>query len=325
MTVMDSALMAVEPYSLVLSHVVLDEIWRPGASQPVEVLGGAGAHAALGQALAYAGSGRSTVISGVGADFPPTTRRDLNAAGVDDTGLVAMGAETPRTVITYSNDDTRVETPTFGRAHFERCDPSPDMVPRARTAPEAVYIFAGLYEPAWSVLDQLTSAPGVLWELDASICRPEHTDAIRERSNGVAVVSMNEQELAGLTGGRAVSTLRAAMKEIFPTVEAVALRRGWRGAVIATQEGWWSARPDATTTVSDPTGAGNAFSGALAVEWVRSSGDVARSLRAAMAAAAVTISRPGPVLPLTPLVLSEFAEIANRQPIHHLSWKDAEI
>lgn len=309
------------PYALVLSHVVVDEIWAPSATQPVEVLGGAGVHAAVGQALAFEGAGTSVLVSGVGDDFPVVAREQMTSAGIDHAGLVAVHESTPRTVITYTTETDRTERPAFGMDHFTRCDPSLQMVPPTRRDPDAVYIFAGVTEPAWQVVENASRTHSVVWELDVSICDPEFSDEIRARSPQVELVSLNEQELAGLVGGATLPDLRRAMDELFPSVAAVALRRGENGAVFATADGVWSARPNRDVLAVDPTGAGNAFSGALAIAWLRTHRDPAQTLAASMAAAAITVGRNGPALPIDAATRSDFANLTRNQKVDVLTWK----
>lgn len=311
-------------YGLVLSHFVVDEIWHAGSSAPIEVLGGAGVHAALGQALAYGADGVSVPVSGVGADFPNSSRTDLRNAGIEDAGLVAVHQTTPRTIIRYASDHDRSERPAFGRAHFERCDPQLSMLPAGRNRPRAIYVFAGVSEPAWSVVGAVQSSPTVLWELDIAVCHPSFSEAIRQRSTGVSVVSLNEQELHKLVGGSSGAHLRTAVDQLFPSVSAVALRRGEQGAVLVTPNGVWSSHPDSGRPVVDPTGAGNAFSGALSVSWARTDGDPGQSLRIAMAAASVTVAHRGPVLPLNRIAREDFRHQLHEQRIRPLTWKELE-
>ena len=309
--------------ALALSHVVIDEIWLPGAIEASEVLGGAGVHAAVGQALAYRGRSTAVLVSGVGHDFPERARAAMRSSGIDDAGLVATHSRTPRTIIRYTAAADRTERPAFGPDHFLSNDPQLWMVPQTRESPEAIYIFAGVDEPAWEVVTSLPRVTGVLWELDAAICNPSFADAIRNRSALVDVVSLNEQELRGLVGGSSLSHLRRAMQDLFPTVSALTLRRGERGAVLATKETVWDSAPAEPSDVVDPTGAGNAFSGALAVAWVRTLGDCARALREAMAAAAVTISAYGPALPITNAVAASFDRFVAGQHVDVLTWEEA--
>lgn len=307
-------------YALALSHVVIDEIRYSSGKPTKTVMGGAGIHAAVGQALALRGDGASVLISGVGADFPAVARAELRGSGIDDTGLVAVENETPRTIITYAHEHDRTERPAFGLEHFERCDPQPRLVPTTRREPRSAYIFAGVTEPAWEVVDDLPDSSVVLWELDVAVCAPEFAEAIRSRAERVDVVSLNELELHGLTGGKTVGHLRRALNDLFPSVAAVALRRGERGAILATHSETWAAHPAGSSDVTDPTGAGNAFSGALSIAWARNSAPE-ESLRVAMAAAAVTVAHEGPVLPITTAVRQRFDDIVTRQEVSHRFWK----
>lgn len=307
--------------ALTLGHVVLDEVWQPGATAPSGlVLGGAGSYAVLGQALALRGDGAAAIVSGVGQDFPTSARSQLREAGIDDGGLVAVDAATPRTIIRYRTEHDRTEEPAFGHEHFRRCDPQASML-QPGTSAGAIYLFAGVDEPAWDAAARAAVPDAtVLWELDVAVCEPQFRAVIGERARQVEIVSVNEAELASLAGGSSPRHIRAAVTDWFaPAVLAV--RMGGRGALLATAAGVWTAAP-VPRQVVDTTGAGNAFSGALAVAWHRSQGDPVRSLRQAMAAAAITIGRTGPPLPLTDSDRADFARIADTQPIQSLTWEE---
>jgi sugar/nucleoside kinase (ribokinase family) len=196
------------------------------------------------------------------------------------------------------------------------------MIPEAYWSPQAIYIFAGVTEPAWEVVGQVRSPTTVLWELDVAVCEPAFTARVRAMSVQADLISINEQELRKLVGGASSGDLRRTLDEVFPGVAAIALRRGADGAVLATRDGVWIARPDQGRSVVDPTGAGNAFSGALSVAWTLTRGDPRAALRSAMAAAAVTVVHQGVTLPMTPELRTDYAQIADSQKVESLTWQE---
>jgi len=288
-----------------LGHVVIDDVLLADGSRLPAALGGAGTYAVLGQALV---TPRTAVVSGVGADFPASARQTFQRAGTDTTGLVALDPHTPRTRIEYFADGERVETPTFGLEHFERLDPRVEMLPAPSRDLAGVYVFDAINPVAWHELRALRARTGcaVLWEIHAGICTPENLQAVVDQLADVDVLSLNRTEARGLCGADDLDTCLQILTST--GVPVIALRLGAEGAAVIGGATALRAAPPVGPVV-DPTGAGNAFSGAFLASWAlaaRSAEEQRRTalvtaLRAAMAASALTIRQYGPPLVNPPL------------------------
>lgn len=274
--------------AVVLGHVVLDEVHTPDGRIQPPALGGAGAYAALGAALVV---DRTILVSGVGDDFPGGSTEALEAAGITTEGLVALDPFTPRTEIRYAADGERVEQPVHGLEHFTRLDPRIDMIPADVDAVGGLYVFDQLNPQLWTSLAELRHRTGatVLWEIHADICEPGYLPRIAEQLRDVDVLSINRTEARRLCQTDDPAACVAMLLDTGARV--VALRLGSDGAVVATPERVLTALPPSGDAV-DPTGAGNAFSGAFVASLATT--DLEQALRDAMAAAALTIRTPGP-------------------------------
>lgn len=274
--------------AVVLGHVAIDEVSLADGTRLPEMPGGAGSYAALGQALVAPGS---VLVSGVGTDFPEAFHGVLTRADVDTRGLVALDARTPRTRIQYFDNGEREESPVFGLDHFARLDPTLAMLP-SDIAVSALYVFDQLNPALFAAIDDLRRDTGcsVLWEIHADICTEDELVAVRQQASGVDIVSLNRTEALGLSGTDDFTRTVEVLRAIAPVV---ALRLGADGAAVIMGDKVIRATPPPGVVV-DPTGAGNAFSGAFVASWDRSSGDPEAALRDAMAASALTIRQYGP-------------------------------
>lgn len=273
---------------VVYSHVVIDSIELSDGEILADQLGGAGTYAAAGATL-VSGVGDVGLVSGIGSDFPESARSWLEASGIDARGLCVVDERTPRTKVVYATDGTRVETPLLGSEHFRAADPSVSWQPSDYGGAYGTYLFLTAHDSLWNDIRPKTRSVVVLWEIDAESCEPAQWESVVARASQVDVLSINREELAGLAGsvdvGTAVERLRQA------GFGHVLVRLGGEGALVVTADRALRARPMAGPAV-DPTGAGNAFSGAYLAMWAQT-GDPERSLSAAMAVAAQTISQLG--------------------------------
>lgn len=296
-----------------LGHVVIDDVLLADGSRLPATLGGAGTYAVLGQALV---TSATAIVSGVGDDFPASARETFQRAGTDATGLVALDLHTPRTRIEYFADGERVETPAFGLEHFERLDPRAEMLPASSRDLAGVYVFDAINPAMWHELRVLRARTGcaVLWEIHADICTPENLPAIAEQLADVDVLSLNRTEARDLCGADDIDTCLQILAST--GVPVIALRLGAEGAAVIGGGTALLATPPAGPVV-DPTGAGNAFSGAFLASWALTAHSteeerrtaLATALRAAMAASALTIRQYGPP-PVDPALRDEHHRLA---------------
>ncbi|MPV50672.1 hypothetical protein GCG21_11780 [Pseudactinotalea sp. HY160] len=271
-----------------LGHVVIDEVRLADGMLLPDTLGGAGAYAVLGQALV---TPSPVLVSGIGEDFPESARRDLDRAGVDARGLVALDPHTPRTRIQYFDNGEREEAPAFGLEHFTRLDPRLSMLPDDVEL-SSIYLFDALNPPLFAGVSDLRRRTGcsVLWEIHAGACTRERLVEVRRQAAQVDILSINRTEALRLSGTDDLARAMATLRGIAPVI---ALRLGAEGAMAIYGDHILRAGPPAGPVV-DPTGAGNAFSGAFVSSWARSDRDLDAALRRAMAASALTIRQFGP-------------------------------
>lgn len=278
-----------------IGHVVIDDVVLADGVRLDPVLGGAGSYAAVGQGLA--GADRVLLASGVGADLPEQAWAVLAAAGISREAMPVLDPHTPRTELRYLADGERVETPQLGPEHFSKLDPTPSMLP-SPVATDGIYYF-GTPEPAWVDAASRWRAQGgtVLWEIHADAAATHERETVARLGAHVDVLSINRTEAAHLSGFADPEQALAGLREL--TEATIVLRQGGEGAIVDDGSQRWRARPPGAPVV-DPTGAGNAFSGAFVTALARTA-DLEIALRKAMAAAAVTLGQYGPPLVDEPL------------------------
>ncbi|MFG2041387.1 carbohydrate kinase family protein [Dactylosporangium sp. NPDC048998] len=272
----------------ILSHVVMDEIHRPGEDQPLEQIGGAGAYAAVGASLAGPAE-QSLIVSGVGRADQPMIATWARSRGIDPRGLFEVDQRSPRTRIDYFEDGERIETPVFGMAHFDAHTPLPRHIPEPSGNLAGVYLFHAHEEPYWDELTRwrrTVSAP-ILWEISRDSCLPQHLTRVRELAATIDVLSINLTEARELLG-RDIDDLPGALAAIAPIV---ILRCGDRGSLVMEGRERIDV-PALPVELVDPTGGGNSYSGAFITGYA-ATGDLEAAARIAAAAAAVVVSSTG--------------------------------
>lgn len=271
----------------VLSHIVIDEV-HPAEGEAHTEVGGAGAYAAVGAALAGE-PGSSLLVSGTGSADLPELAAWCEERGIDPSGLFVVGRHGPRTRIDYRPDGEREETPVHGLDHFDAHTPLPGHIP-AGTDLAALYLFHAAEEDYWERIARHRAASAVpaLWELSALAAVPELLPAVREHAALVDAISLNRTEALRLFEAGGVADAIAALRE-FGTLAV--LRLGEEGSVVI--EGARVTRvPAAPVRVADPTGGGNSYSGAF-IAALAASGDPVRAACVAAAAAGVVIAGRG--------------------------------
>lgn len=272
----------------ILSHVVVDEIHRPGVDGVLEQIGGAGAYAAVGSSLAGRAD-QSLIVSGVGRQERPMIEEWARTRGVDPAGLFDVDARTPRTRIDYFDDGERVETPVFGMEHFDAHTPLPRHLPVAAAHLAGTYLFHAHEDRYWTeVAPWCPSVPTpVLWEISRDSCEPRHLARVRELARTIDVLSINLTEARGLLN-LDVDDLPDALADMAPVV---VLRSGERGSLVIHGRDRVEI-PALPVDAIDPTGGGNSYSGAFITVFAVT-GDLAAAARVAAAAAAVVVSTAG--------------------------------
>ena len=273
----------------VFSHAVTDEVYGPDGRLRARAVGGAGAYAAVGAGL-VAGPGRAAIVSGVGAADLPRFADWFRRREVDPSGLFVVGERSPVTRVRYLPDGERVEESVYGDAHFAAHTPYPGRSPLPDESLAGAYLFHDTDERFWR--ETAEARPGwhgpVLWEIAANACTPGLRARVLELLGLVDVFSLNSAEAAALTGR---SDPLAALDRLGGAARVTVLRCGAAGSLV--QEGGRRWRVGvAPGPVTDPTGGGNAYSGAFLAAWTDSR-DAGAAARTAAAAASLVIARYG--------------------------------
>lgn len=239
---------------LVVGSVAFDDIETP-FGQGRRILGGSASYASL--AASYFAPVRLVGI--VGHDFSAADRERFLRRGIDLTGL-----------------QTDLSGPTFfwaGRYHdnFNRRDTlatelnvfaqfRPELPPAWRQTPLVLLANIGT-DLQHHVLDQVEGRPFVVADT-MNLWINLMPDLLRRLLPRVHLLVLNEEEAAQFTGEPnpwlAGERLRAM------GVPSVIVKMGSHGALLLHPEGRFALPAYPVTDVRDPTGAGDAFAGALA-------------------------------------------------------------
>ena len=282
---MDEAHHIEVPRVLVISRVVLDELEDAGTTRVV--LGGSGFWAAYGAALV---SAPVVLASKVGPDFAPH-EAELEALGIDRRGLLHVAQPTSRTIVEYEEGQQRRETAVGGwPAHLRMRADLADLPLELQQA-DASYVFRDLPAGFWPpVLARAGEGALLMWEIPAAVCRAGIDDEARRVLAACDVLSLNEEEAILLVGDCPPTELLERVARLGP--RCVVLRRGSLGSLAVSDGRVWSAGT-APIAVADPTGAGNAYSGAFLAA-ILEGVDMPTAMRTATAAAATAIEQIGP-------------------------------
>ena len=276
----------------VLSHVVRDIIVRPGRDE-VEQVGGAGAYAAVGAALASENHERPLLVAGTGRADLQYLRDWATPRGIDPAGLFEVGEHGPTTRVVYRHDADRTETPRFGLDHFLAHTPLPAHVPGGDV--DGMYLFHNGEQTYWDAVEAYRCAATratMLWEVAADACRPELCSDVLRAAGLVDAVVINYVEACALyasTDPEVVYRRAAALAPI------VLVHHGTEGSRLFTPEAVHEIGIRRVFAV-DVTGGGNSFAGAFLQGLVDGKAPVAAARLAASAAAEVVSSVGAPLV-----------------------------
>ena len=168
-----------------------------------------------------------------------------------------------------------------------------NLIEAFRCRPDALYIG---FEIPFSVAQsaaKIASAKGVPIFVDAA---PASADYPLSTLPEVEIFSPNETETETYTGIKPVgsdSSLRAAL-ELYKRVKCkyIVIKQGERGSFIYDGKKYYMIPAEPVMRVVDTTAAGDTFTAAMTLEYLRT-GDIVASVRYATAAAAITVTRSG--------------------------------
>lgn len=243
-----------------------------------QVAGGKGAN----QAVAAARLGAAvTFIGRVGQDdYGRQTLQNLQAEGIDTNHLqVTPGIASGIALIavqTGTGENSIVVAPGANSQLSVA-----DMTRASSSIAAASVLVASLEIPLAAVQAAIVLAHGQGCQV---ILNPAPAQALpKELLNQVDVLTPNEEELEMLGGSRAL--LAAGVRTVVTTL-------GARGARVETRHETFLVPTPAPVTAIDTVGAGDCFTGALAVELARGSG-LKAAVEFAVAAASLKVTRSG--------------------------------
>ncbi|BFZ61452.1 hypothetical protein YB2330_002518 [Saitoella coloradoensis] len=275
---MDSLLM------VTLGMFIIDRLVFEDGAILDDVTGGAGTWALLGARvhLQPPESKGVTMIVDAGSDFPNSVKEDIDSW---QTGTLVRSTPerlTTRGLNTYGPGDyrgfsymapkLRIEVDDFegpllnSRAYHLICTPQ-----RAESLAKRI-----LERRAEHGLPK-EPAPHFIWEPVPDECKPENWKACLSALKHIGVITPNHSESAAFLGRPEPTTLPeiAAIARLYvdagigPAGDGcIVIRSGGLGCVIASRDNGWlhlSAYHTDPLKVKDPTGAGNAFCGGLAL------------------------------------------------------------
>ena len=273
---------------VILSNIIIDDVWLADGTHQGHSLGGAAVWAAMGASAWWT---RVGIAAGVGADLATVTAGKLREFGLLTNGEQVRHAHTIQSRLAYAPDGSRIETPTFGAGHFRDmqltpADIAPSLIPAAGT-----YVFRDLWPEFWQAFgNQRRNLGFTLWELQGDIAAPELWPEIRDLLPEVDIVSMNLTEGQGLLGSRDPAVQSRLLLQ--GGAHTVIIRMGADGALISSRSRSLRLTPPSTLVV-DVTGGGNAFCGGFLAGWCIRPGDLEYAGRCAAGSAALAIAQIG--------------------------------
>lgn len=286
------------PHICVVGSSNVDLTFRtPRLPAPGETLAGRSFHLGHGgkganQAVMAARLGaRVTIVSRVGGDvFGDSMVRSYQEQGIDTTHVRRDG-EHPTGVAAIVVDDAARNCILVVPGANGALTPA-DVQEAAAAIASAVVLLCQLEVPLDSVLAafRIARAAGVRTILNPAPAVPLPEELLRLTD----VCIPNEPELEALTGlptALATDVMAAALALRGRGPRAVLVTLGERGALLLEQDHAEHV-PAVSVAAVDPTGAGDAFIGSLAVFWAEGR-SLAEAARLATRAAALSVTRPG--------------------------------
>ncbi len=268
------------PTLVCIGNLSLDEAVSPAGAR-VEAVGGDALYAALAARLS---GGTTQILAPLGTDATPALLAAIRATGTDPATLPRRDLPGVRNVIHYDADGGRRWDLLLGEEHFELLSVHPgDITDQALGA-------AGMLLSAMELRAQLELAAWLRPRTAATIFFDPQEDYIAGHQGKLLdavracdVFLPSEVEAVALAGTTDLDAAAATFLALGP--RTVVIKLAAAGCLIATRD-----RPNpvrAPTVVVEPvdsTGAGDAFCGAFAAQYLRSADPMAAAAAGAAAA-----------------------------------------
>ena len=293
------------PCHLVSFGIILDDLVFPDGHTAMGILGGGGPQTAFGMCLpALAGwtqKSRVGLVAGVGRDLPPSAYAWFESAGIDLTGVRKTDLPTPRAWQLLETDGRRTQVwRAEGRVIGAQLGRSFEHIPASYRLAHGFHLGIHPEEPDLDFIHQLRDLPRptsdvrpptISLEPFKPADRPPTDTALRQLCSAADIFSPNLAEARSLVDAAAPDELARRLADAGARI--VTLRMGAEGSLVYAKERDRLIHvPAVLTTVIDPTGAGNAFSGGFLAGYLQT-GDLVTAARYASVAASFLVEQIG--------------------------------
>jgi sugar/nucleoside kinase (ribokinase family) len=244
--------------------VIVDDLvtWR--GEVHMGVLGGGGVQSAWGMTAALGDGAQVGLVSGIGVDLEASALLPLNQANIDLHGLRPLTTPTPRAWQLIEADGSRTQvwrtpTHTLGAALARRWDVLPPSYQQAHSFHWGIHP----EQPDLALAQQLVQlGKTVSLEAFRAPAQPLTDAALTTLMRACTIFSATMSEASAMIGSDDPTTIRDRFRAA--GCHILALRRGAHGSQVWDFiRGEQVAIPAYPTVVTDTTGAGNAWCGAL--------------------------------------------------------------
>lgn len=236
---------------IIIGTLALDCI-ETEAEARSDVLGGSAAYAGLAASL----FGRVGVVSIVGADFPQTHQKFLEARGIDITGVKKSSGRTFRWSGRYEGDMGQAITKKTELNVLTEFNP---QVPASLQASRIV--FCANIDPELQMKAIVQCAPEHIIVDSMNYWIANKKDALRQVFQAADAVILNDQEVRMYTGQP--NLIKAAKIMVADGPKRVIIKKGAHGAMLYDGKEFFMCPAYPLNELIDPTGAGDSFAGAV--------------------------------------------------------------
>ena len=265
---------------LVVGSVALDDIDGPFGMHP-DLLGGSASF--IARAAAYF-TDNVSVVAVVGDDFPAHYIAEMDALGIDVSGIERRPGQTFHWVGKYSDDLASRETLDTRLGVFASFTPRLDARHR-----EAELVFLGNIDPVLQldVVEQ-TEAPVLVAADTMNFWIGGKRSELLKTLKRVNTLLVNDEEARQLAEEHNLRKAAARILTMGPS--SVVIKRGDAGALLFHGGGVFGVPALPLEDVRDPTGAGDSFAGGF-MGYLAYAGDLSpRNIRTAMIVGSVMAS-----------------------------------
>ncbi len=261
--------MATQDFDIaVVGHFAIDSISLPNRPHPLVILGGSTTYTSL---VTKRLDAAVSVISKVGGDFPEAYRWWLQQEGIDLSNVAKLETDkTTRFDIKYNKDLSKRTLKLKSKAPPIKVGDLP-----ASLKAKAIHIAPIANEVSYEVVANLKKRTGILSLDPQGILRIFGADGnITYRSSIskrlLSIVNVYKSSLDELNAATGCKDMRSAIKAIHDFgVDTVIVTLGVKGAVLSVCGTRYNIPACKSSTVVDPTGAGDVFMGGFLTEYVR--------------------------------------------------------